>query len=1025
MVDKLRSGLFTPRTNLLLEAVFLTAYYGFLKGGEFTINTKKFDPSHDLTVKDISFHTEYFSIYLKHSKTDRDNNGSTINISRTNDRYCPLTAMNQLVSSRSKSNPTDPLSLQRKGEAMSKHWFASRLHTACLHCGMDPTLYTSHSFRIGVATTAASTVSIPMLKAMGRWSSSANGTSVFGDEEKSVSVWEGDSVTLNSDLTEMKDDDVIQWRFENTLIAEINVTADRFTVYDDVLEGRLRDRLKLDNQTGSLTITGITTEVSGDYRLKISSVEKFFFVFVKISVIMGDSVTLDSDLTEMKDDDVIQWRFENTLIAEINVTADRITVYDDVLDGRFRDRLKLDKQIGSLTITNTTDEHAGDYKREINSVEKNFTLVVFVEISVKEGDSVTLNSDLTEMKDDDVIQWRHGYENTLIAEINVTDDRITVYDDVLDGRFRDRLKLDNQTGSLTITNTRTEHTAVFKLQINKMISVTSVCVKYESVKEGDSVTLNSDLTEMKDDDVIQWRFGSEDTLIALINKRADRITVYDDVLDGRFRDRLKLDNQTESLTITNFTTEHAGDYVLLINSVKKTFRLNVFENTKKLTVKEGDSVTLNSDLTEMKDDDVIQWRFRNTLIAEINVTADRITVYDDVLDGRFRDRLKLDKQTGSLTITDTRTEHAGDYVLEINSVRKFFILFVFDEISVKEGDSVTLNSDLTEMKNGDRAHWWFSTEITLIAEINKRVDRITVYDDVLDGRFRDRLKLDNQTGSLTITDITTEHTGDYKLEINREWKIFILNVFVTISVKEGDSVTLNSDLTEMKDDDVIQWRFGNTLIAEINKRVDRITVYDDVLDGRFRDRLKLDNQTGSLTITNITTEHTGDYELQTKSVRKFFVLLVFVEISVKEGDSVTLNSDLTEMKDDDVIQWRFGNTLIAEIKKRVNNITVYDVFDGRFRDRLKMDNQTGSLTITNFTTEHAGDYVMMINGAKRSSKAFRVSVYDSVHCCGPTEAVIRLVLSALVGVATVILLVYDIRSRRAEQHQAHINTSET
>ncbi|XDV22754.1 hypothetical protein PO909_027587, partial [Leuciscus waleckii] len=68
-------------------------------------------------------------------------------------------------------------------------------------------------------------------------------------------------------------------------------------------------------------------------------------------------------------------------------------------------------------------------------------------VSMIEGHSVTLNSDLTEMKDDDVIQWRFGDENTLIAEINVTADRITVYDDVLDGRFRDRLKLDNQTGS--------------------------------------------------------------------------------------------------------------------------------------------------------------------------------------------------------------------------------------------------------------------------------------------------------------------------------------------------------------------------------------------------------------------------------------------------------------------------------------------------------------------------------------------------------------------------------------------------
>ncbi|XP_048048518.1 uncharacterized protein LOC125269631 [Megalobrama amblycephala] len=250
-----------------------------------------------------------------------------------------------------------------------------------------------------------------------------------------------------------------------------------------------------------------------------------------------------------------------------------------------------------------------------------------------------------------------------------------------------------------------------------------------------------------------------------------------------------------------------------------------------------------------------------------------------------------------------------------------------------------------------------------------------------------------------------------------------------VTVLEGDSVTLNSDLTEIKDDDVIQW-FGNenTVIAVINKQFDRITVYDDDFDGRFRDRLKLDNQTGSLTITDITTEHVGSYTLEINGVRKkkfevFIPVLTLLSVSVKEGDSVTLNSDLTEMKDDDVIQWRFGNTLIAEINKRVDRITVYDdVLDGRFRDRLKLDKQTGSLTITNITTEHAGDYKLLMRVSYRFSLKAFASVYDSVHCCGPTEAVIRLVLSALVGVATVILLVYDIRSRRAEQHQAHIHT---
>ena len=99
----------------------------------------------------------------------------------------------------------------------------------------------------------------------------------------------------------------------------------------------------------------------------------------------------------------------------------------------------------------------------------------------------------------------------------------------------------------------------------------------------------------------------------------------------------------------------------------------MFGDDEVQSVTEGNSFTINSDLTEMKDDDVIQWRIgdKNTLIAEINVTADRITVYDDVLDGRFRDRLKLDNQTGSLTITNTRAEHEGEYLLMFTDLQMF------------------------------------------------------------------------------------------------------------------------------------------------------------------------------------------------------------------------------------------------------------------------------------------------------------------------------------------------------------------
>ncbi|XP_067272590.1 SLAM family member 5-like [Pseudorasbora parva] len=100
-------------------------------------------------------------------------------------------------------------------------------------------------------------------------------------------------------------------------------------------------------------------------------------------------------------------------------------------------------------------------------------------------------------------------------------------------------------------------------------------------------------------------------------------------------------------------------------------------------------------------------------------------------------------------------------------------------------------------------------------------------------------------------------------------------------------------------------------------------------------------------------------------------------VSVTEGDSVTLNTDFTKIREDDDILWKYGaeNSLIAKMKKKNRTFSTYNGTDGRFRARLKLDHQTGSLTITNISTEHAGDYKLEITGAKKSSKTFRVSVY--------------------------------------------------
>ncbi|XP_057181297.1 natural killer cell receptor 2B4-like [Triplophysa rosa] len=86
----------------------------------------------------------------------------------------------------------------------------------------------------------------------------------------------------------------------------------------------------------------------------------------------------------------------------------------------------------------------------------------------------------------------------------------------------------------------------------------------------------------------------------------------------------------------------------------------------------------------------------------------------------------------------------------------------------------------------------------------------------------------------------------------------------SVSVMEGDSVTLHTDQTDIQEDDQILWLFGprETRIAEITKWTNLSSVYDNVDNGRFRDGLQLNNQTGSLTITNITSTDSGLYQLQ-------------------------------------------------------------------------------------------------------------------------------------------------------------------
>ncbi|XP_057181221.1 uncharacterized protein LOC130548461 isoform X2 [Triplophysa rosa] len=903
--------------------------------------------------------------------------------------------------------------------------------------------------------------------------------SVFGD---TVTVNEGGSVTLHTRTGIWSYDDVIEWRFKGDLIVRHRINRPFYyreitsePVYEP--DERFTDRLKMNPQTGDLTVTNITSEHTGLYQLYIISGKRgggHYSSFSTFSVSLSpevkivkerDSVTLHVDVPDRQRNDQIHWKIKhnNSPVAEIIRENGKISTH--LIEERFRDRLKLDDQTGSLTITHMKNEDSGPYEADVtigritHTIHKTFSVTdsgVFGDtVSVNDGDSVTLHTHLTDIQRDDVIKW--WFKDDLIARINrEVNNSDPVYEP--DERFTDRLKMNPQTGDLTITDITSQHTGLYQLEIVSKRTETklqtfsvSLSPEVKIVKERDSVTLHFDVFDLQRNDQIHWKIKHNNSPVAEIIIVNGKISTH--LIDERFRDRLKLDDQTGSLTITHMKNEDSGPYEAdvtigrITHTIHKTFSVTdsgVFGDT--VSVNDGDSVTLHTHLTDIQRDDVIKWWFKDDLIARINREVNNSDpVYEP--DERFTDRLKMNPQTGDLTITDITSQHTGLYQLEIVSKRtetklQTFSVSLSPEVKiVKERDSVDLHIDIPDKQRNDQIHWKIKHNNSPVAEIITVNGKIST--PFINERFRDRLKLDDQTGSLTITHMKNEDSGQYEVNvtighthtIHKTFSVTDSGVFGdetdTVSVNDGGSVTLHNPFTDIQTDDLILWRFRGVRIAKVNRAAYSDPVYDPA--ERFTDRLKMNPQTADLTITNITSEHTGLYQLEIVSKRtetKFQTFSVSLSPKlkiVKERDSITLHIDIPEEQRNEKIHWKIkhNKSPVAEIIT-VNGKISTPFIEERFRDRLKLDDQTGSLTITHMKNEDSGPYEADVTIGHTHTIHKTFSVTDSGHSSGviPVMCVslLLLVIAAVVGV--VIYRRRIMRHRDSNRGEASMETNE-
>uniref|UniRef100_A0A8C2EDX9 Ig-like domain-containing protein n=1 Tax=Cyprinus carpio TaxID=7962 RepID=A0A8C2EDX9_CYPCA len=232
-----------------------------------------------------------------------------------------------------------------------------------------------------------------------------------------------------------------------------------------------------------------------------------------------------------------------------------------------------------------------------------------------------------------------------------------------------------------------------------------------------------------------------------------------------------------------------------------------------------------------------------------------------------------------------------------------------------------------------------------------------------------------------------------------------------ISVMEDDSVTLHAGVSAIKREDQILWRFGpeNSRIAEIYKQ--NMPTYD--INERFIDILEMNIQTGSLTIKNIGVQHSGLYKVTIISnggtSDKRFRVIVCARLPVPNitrdssqcsstGSSVSRCSLLCSAVNVSALtlSWYKGNSLLSSISVSDLSISLSLPLEVEYQENNTyscvlnnpISNQTTHLDITELCQSCA----------------------DPTHCCGSAEAVIRLVVSVVVGVATVAVLVDYFRS---------------
>ena len=166
-----RHSSFPSRDKVMLWSACTLAFFGFLLSSEYVApSTKTYDKAVTLSRKDIVMRKNTIQVTIKASKTDPFQVGMTIFIAATGYPVCPLQALEKyLYYCKCHKGPLFQFS---NGNYLARQALASIVKKGLASYGISPSAYSTHSFCIGAASTAAA-AGIPdsLIKSLGCWRS--------------------------------------------------------------------------------------------------------------------------------------------------------------------------------------------------------------------------------------------------------------------------------------------------------------------------------------------------------------------------------------------------------------------------------------------------------------------------------------------------------------------------------------------------------------------------------------------------------------------------------------------------------------------------------------------------------------------------------------------------------------------------------------------------------------------------------------------------------------------------------------